>query len=330
MKKVKIIGIIAAVLVFIFLLMGPYYILKEGELAVVVRFGKMVDTETEAGLKFKIPIIDQVSKYPKKIQSWDGDAQRLPTEENQFIWVDTTARWKIANPQLFYESVGTITQAHSRLDDVIDSSVRKIVARNSLREAIRNSNIINEIKRKNVYDAQSMGGGENTETISVISTFTEVKYDEIKKGREKLSDEVFVEAKKNTPRYGIELIDIIIRQIKYSDDLSQSVYRRMIKERNQIAQAFRSDGEGEKAKWMGKMEKELQTIRSDAEKTAKEKKAKADAIALDIRNRAYNKDPEFADFWMALIQYQTILPKMKKILTTDFEFFKFLYNKFGR
>lgn len=331
MKKTKIVTILIAVLVIVFLLMGPYFILKEGELAVVTRFGKIIKTENEAGLKLKVPIVDHVRKYPKKIQSWDGDAQRLPTEENQFILVDVTARWKITNSKLFYESVGTIPQAHSRLDDIINSSVRKIVARNSLRESVRTSNIINEIERKDVYRSEpSSPDEEDGEQLAEVSTFTKTVYPEIQKGRTNLSDEMLVQAKENTSAYGIELIDIIVRQIKYSTDLTVSVYNRMIKERNQIAQAFRSQGEGEKAEWMGKMERELLTIQSDAERQAKEIKAKADAIALDIRNKAYNRDAEFAEFWIALTQYQNLLPKMKKILTTDFEFFNYLYKKTGK
>lgn len=331
MKKTRVVTILIVVLVIIFLLMGPYFILKEGELAVVTRFGKIVKTENEAGLKFKVPIVDHVMRYPKKIQSWDGDAQRLPTEENQFIWVDITARWKIIDSKLFYESVGTIPQAHSRLDDIINSSVRKIVARNSLRESVRTSNIINEIERKDVYRSEpSSTDEEDGEKLAEISTFTKTVYPEIQKGRTKLSDEMLVEAKENTFAYGIELIDIIVRQIKYSTDLTVSVYNRMIKERNQIAQAFRSQGEGEKAEWMGKMERELLTIQSDAERQAKEIKAKADATALEIRNKAYNRDSEFAEFWIALTQYQTLLPQMKKILTTDLEFFNYLYKKTGR
>lgn len=330
MKNFRIIGIVIIVLIILFLLLGPFFIVREGELAVVIRFGKIEKVETDSGLKFKVPIVDRVIKYPKKIQSWDGDSELLPTEESQFIWVDTTARWKITDLKLFYESVGTITQAHSRLDDVIDSSVRKIIARNSLREAVRNSNIINEIKRKDVFRTQA-GLDKLVDTeIEAFTTFTDIKYDEILKGRGELSDVMLNEARQVTPRYGIELIDIIIRQIKYSDDLTHSVYSRMIKERNQIAQAFRSEGEGEKAEWMGKLEKELLSIQSDAERKAKEIKAKSDAKALIIRNRAYNRDTEFADFWMALVQYQKVIPKMRKILTTDIEFFKYLYNKLGR
>jgi membrane protease subunit HflC len=330
MKNFRIIAIAAVVLIILFLLLGPFFMVDEGELAVVVRFGKIEKVETTAGLKFKVPIVDHVTKYPKKIQSWDGDAELLPTEESQFIWVDTTARWKITDLKLFYESVGTISQAHSRLDDVIDSTVRKIIARNSLREGVRNSNIINQIERKDVFKTR-VGVGEPVDKENLaFTTYTDIKYENIQKGREQLSDVMLSEARQVTPQYGIELIDIIIRQIKYSDDLTQSVYNRMIKERNQIAQAFRSEGEGEKAEWMGKLEKELLSIQSNAERQAKEIKAKADGEALIIRNRAYNRDTEFAEFWMALVQYQKVLPTMKKILTTDLEFFKYLYRMMGR
>ncbi len=328
MNKLKPVSFIIGVLVIVFFLMGPYFVVEEGEMAIVTRFGKIINTEADAGLKFKVPVIDQVSKYSKKIQSWDGDARRLPTQENQFVWVDVTARWRISDLKKFYESVGTISQAQSRLDNVIDSSVRNSIANNLLREAIRNSNVINEIERRNVFQTEDEDKKKSDD--QVISTFTNVKYANINKGRVKLSADMLKAAKEITPQYGIILIDIIIRQIKYSDDLTQSVYNRMIKERNQIAQAFRSDGEGENARWLGKMQRELLSITSDAERIAKEKKAKADALALQIRNKAYSKDTEFAEFWMAIVQYQKVLPNMKKILTTDFEFFKYLYKKSGK
>jgi membrane protease subunit HflC len=332
MKKTKITLIVVAVLVILFFMMGPYFIVEEGELAVVTRFGKIIRTESTAGLKFKVPVVDSVSKYPKKIQSWDGEPKRFPTEENQYIWVDITARWKIIDPKLFYETLGTITQAQSRLDAHINSNAKDVIALYPLREAVRNSDLINQIERKDVYQTQQTEEEKESgeEIVSKINTFTKVTYDPIKEGREKLSGKMLVAVSKVAKTYGIEVIDVVIRQIKYSADITQNVYRQMIKERNQIAGAFRSDGEGEKAKWVGKMEKELRTIRSEAERKAKEIKAKADAEALEIRNKAYNRDAEFADYWMAMQQYEKLLPKMRKILTTDFEFFKYLYKKSGR
>jgi len=328
-KKLVIILVIVLGAFLVISLLGPYFILSEGEQAVVVQFGKIVRVETKAGLKYKVPFIESVVRFSKRVQSWDGSAQRLPTSENQFIWVDTTARWRISDPKKFYESVGSIMQGHARLDDVIDSEVRKIIARHPLREAVRDTNVISEIKRVNVL-ASMAGSAESSENLSNITTLSEIKYESIEKGRRALSIEMMNEAKVLMPQYGMDLIDVIIRQIKYSDDLTPSVYDRMIKERNQIAQAFRSDGEGERAKWEGQRERELKQIQSEAERKAKEVKAKADAEALAIRNKAYNRDPEFADYWMALEAYKSLLPRFDKTLTTDADFFKYFYSKRGR
>jgi membrane protease subunit HflC len=325
MKGYKLPLIIVIVVVVLILVLSPYYIVDEGEQAVVIRFGRIIRTSTDAGLKFKMPLVDKVHYYPKKILSWDGDAQLYPTEENQYIWVDITARWRINDMKVFYERLTEIENAHSRLDQLINSSARDIIATHSLREAVRNSNLINEIERKDVYSSQT-GPTEEGEDPSAVKTFTRVTYEPIKKGREVLSNNILESAAVEIATLGIDLIDVVVRQIKYSDDITHNVYRQMIKERNQIAQAFRSDGEGEKAKWLGKMEKELLTIRSGAEKDAKEIKAKADAEALDIRNKAYGQDAEFAEFWMAMKEYETLLPNMKKILATDFEFFKYMYQ----
>jgi membrane protease subunit HflC len=329
MKKLVIILVCVGAALLIITLLGPYYAVMEGEQAVVVRFGQVVRVVKDTGIHYKAPFVESVLKYSKKIQSWDGEASRTPTAENQFIVVDTTARWRIVDPKKFYESLTTITAAHGRLDDVIDSTVRKVIARHPLREAVRNSNVISQIKRTNVLQSMA-GAAESAETLSSISTLAEIKYESIEKGRRALSIDMLNEAKLIMPQYGMELIDIVIRQIKYSDDLTQSVFDRMIKERNQIAQAFRSDGEGEKAKWQGQKERELKQIQSDAERKAKEIKAKADAEALAIRNRAYSQDPEFADYWMALEEYKALLPKFNKTLTTEADFYKFLYNKRGR
>ena len=325
-KNIYIFIIIAIIAFFIF---NPFYIIPEGQQSVVIRLGKIVQAHVNAGLKIRVPFIDKVVRYSNKILSWDGESQRIPTFENQFIWVDTTARWKIVDPKKFYESVGTITQSLSRLDDVIDSGVRKIISSSSIREAVRNSNLINEIERRDVYLTNSPDDATDNESVSITS-LTKVEYAKIEKGRNQLSIEIHSEAKQITPQYGIELIDIVIRQIKYSDDLTESVYNRMIKERNQIAEAFRSDGEGKKAAWIGEMDRELLTIKSGAYKTAEQIKGEADAKAAAIYAKAYNRDPEFYAFWKSLESYREMLPKFDKTLTTGPEYFDYLYNKNGK
>ena len=328
MKKGVTVGVVAVFFIIVFLMLGPLWTLQEGEQAVLLQFGRIVATHQEAGLKLKTPVIDRVVKFPQKILSWDGAAQRIPTEENQFIWVDTTARWRITDPKLFYESVTSTDQAASRLDDIIDSEVRKIISRNPLTEAVRNSDVINEIERRNVF---ATAGAENEIDDSVIvDTFTQVTFPSIQTGRSRLSDQVLSEARRLIPQFGIELIDVVIRQIKYSDDLTESVYNRMIADRNQIAQAFRSDGEGQKADWLGQRSRELNVVLSAARRQAEEIKGDADAQAANIYSEAYNQDPEFYEFWKAIEAYRTLMPRFRKTLTTDAEFFKYLYRKEGQ
>ena len=329
MRRSVAIGIIVVFFIIVFLALGPFWILQEGRQAVLIQFGRIVRVEQEAGLKLKTPVIDRVQEYPHKILSWDGAEQRIPTIENQFILVDATARWRIDDPERFYQRITTLNEAQARLDQIIDSEVRKIIARNPLREAVRNSDIINEIDRENVF-ATAGQGLEDEAAPEIVATFRDQVFSAIEKGRTALSVEVLHEAEKLTPDLGIDLIDVIIRQIKYSDELTESVYRRMIADRQQIAQAFRSDGEGQKADWLGQRSRELDTILSGARRSAEIIKGTADASAAKIYADAYTLDPEFYAFWKAVETYRVLLPKFQKTLSTDAEFFDYLYDQQGR
>ncbi|MCE1197176.1 protease modulator HflC, partial [bacterium] len=297
----------------------------EGEQAVVVRFGQIVKTYTEAGLKFRSPFVDDVIKYPKKLLSWDGEKQRIPTKENQFIWVDTTARWRISDPVKFYESVSSLENAYGRLDDVIDSAVRTVISSNYLREAVRSTD---EILKGGAAETFQTGETEGATSLQEL-TISENQYEKIEKGRELLSREMIKIVASIVPEYGIEVLDIVPRQIKYSEELTDSVYQRMIKERNQIAQAFRSYGEGKKAEWLGKLENEKRSILSSAYAKSETLKGKADAEATKIFADAYGRDPSFFEFWKAMESYKDTMPSFKKTLSTDMDYFKYLYSPTG-
>lgn len=128
----------------LFVALGPFYIVDEGSQVVVTRFGQIVSSSTQAGLHFRIPVIDEVVTYPKRILSLDGDPEPMPTKEKQYIIVDTTARWRITDPVRFYQSYKTMEIAYNRLGDIIDASTRMIIAQNRLSEVVRSSNLINE------------------------------------------------------------------------------------------------------------------------------------------------------------------------------------------
>ncbi len=326
MKKAAVLLAVIVVALVALVIAGPFFILNEGEQAVVVRLGKITTVHRDAGLKFKSPFVDNVVKFPKKLMPWDGEPQRIPTKENQFIWVDTTARWTISDPVKFYESVGTLENAYGRMDDVIDSAVRTVISSNYLREAVRNSNDVIGTGTKETFQT---GDAEGSAILDQL-TKTSVVFEKVDKGRRKLSGEMLDLVKKIVPSYGIEVLDIIPRQIKYSDELTESVYSRMIKERNQIAQAFRSYGEGKKAEWFGKLENEKRSILSEAYQTAETNKGKADAEATKIFADAYGRDPDFFKFWKAIESYRQTLPNFRKTLSTDMDYFRYLYSPAGR
>lgn len=332
-NKLAAVLIVIAVLIIGFIALGPLYILNEGEQAALIRFGQIIKVETEAGLKFKTPVIDNVNRYPKKILSWDGEAQRIPTAENQFIWVDTTARWRISDPSLFYERVTTINGAFARLDDVIDSAVRAVIAENSIAEAVRSTNRINERAAEEIIgaDASQIEGEMEEDSFRELLNMIafDVRHDRINKGRRQLSQEVLNNSKNDMADLGIDLIDVVIRQIRYSDDLTEAVFNRMISERNQIAEAYRSYGEGRREELLGQLERERETILSSAEASAQQIRATADGEAARIYNEAYGQDEGFFEFWRALESYRATMPNMRKTLSTDMDYFRFLYNPEG-
>ena len=323
MKKLIITTVVIIVIIIVFLKAGPLFVIEEGEQAVIVQMGRIVRVITDAGLHFKTPFIDEVVRYPKRIMAWDGEQTSIPTREKQYIWVDITARWRISNPQVFYESISTIERAYSKLAEVIDSEVKTVTAENYFRESVRNSNII--MSRTSTIDDLGLGDEIDPNVIQ-SSIIGETSYESIEKGRRRIAEEILERSRRLVPEYGIELIDVVTRQIRYSGDLTPSVYARMIKERNQIAMAIRSEGEGRKAALLGRMTNEQMEISSAAYNRAEAIRGEADAEAAKIYAEAYNRDRSFFDFWRAIESYRQTMPGVNKTLTTDMEYFRYLYS----
>ena len=323
-KSLKPLVIIAVIIVAV-VIMGPFYILNEGEQAVVVQFGRITNVVTDAGLHLKIPFIDEVVKYPKRIMAWNGEQRGIPTLERQYIVVDITARWRIADPQVFYESIRTVNSAYGKLGEVINSEVRTVVAQNYFHESVRDSNFI--LGRDQVEDLDL--GDIDMEQISA-SIQSEVRQVPVTRGRRQLSSEILERSRRMVPEYGIELIDVVTRQIRYSDELTESVYARMIRERNQIAQAIRSEGEGRRAIILGEMERERMTLMSTAEMQAQQIMATADAAAARIYASAFSQNQAFFEFWRAIESYRNTMSGFDLALSTDLDYFRFLHSMEGR
>jgi len=311
MKNALNVGLGIVALVIFVVVSGTFYTLEEGEQAVIVQFGRPVgDPVTEAGLHVKLPFIQEARRFEKRLLIWDGDPNQIPTKGREFIWVDTTARWRIADAKKFLESVATEAGARSRLNDIIDSVVRDQVSGSELVELVRSASWV--VPKGQVLE-------------EVPAEVREELTKRIVRGREEITRTILAEARKVIPQYGIELVDVRIKRLDYVESVRAKVYARMISERKRIAAQFRSEGEGRSAEILGTMEKELRQIRSTAYRKVQEIRGKADAEATRVYGAAYNADPEFYAFSRTLEAYKEEQNKNSVvILTTDSDYYRYL------
>ncbi len=239
MKKNK--NILLGIVIFIALLLlaDAVYTVDETQQCIITQFGEPVgDPVTEAGLHIKLPIIQKVTFFEKRIMEWDGDRNEIPTKDNKYILVDTFARWRIADPLKFFQSVNNVRAALGRLDDIIDGVTRDYISENMLIEIVRNSN------RTMTIAAEE----ENAFVEQVDSLY-------IEQGRLKITAQILEKVQQTVPQYGIEVLDIRIKQVNYNNEVRKKVFDRMISERKRIAQLYRSEGMGRKAQIEGEMKK---------------------------------------------------------------------------
>ena len=301
MKRALVIVAVA----ILFVGFNGFFVVDEGEQAIITQFGQPVrGAIKDAGLYFKIPFIQKAHYFDKRILKWDGDPNEIPTQDKKYIWVDTTARWRINDPLLFLQRMNNVSRATSRLNDLINGSVRDFVTKNSLVEIIRSS---------------------DWDKSFTLSTETAREEEVIIVGRDKFSQIVLNNVSSLAKSFGIEVLDVLVKRINYTNQVRQTVYARMISERQRIAEQRRSEGEAEKANILGDMEKQLKDIQSGAYKKAEEIRGDADAKATKIYGDSYNKDPEFYAFLTTLDSYKKVLGNNTRlVLQSDSPFFNYL------
>ncbi len=304
----KIKYVIIALIVILIAAYSAAYIVDETEQVVITQFGKVIgEPKKDPGLYFKIPVIQNANFFPKNLLEWDGDAGQVPTLDKTFIYVDTFARWKIVDPLKFFQTVNNMLGAQARLDDIIDPAVRNFVTSYPLIETVRNSN--------RVLDKLDVDT-EHPQQEEIMA--------EVSMGRGKLTKGIMAQAQPKLVNFGIELVDVQIKRLNYVEQVRKSVYARMIAERKQMAQKFRSEGEGEARSIEGNRDKELKKITSEAYRVAQEIMGKSDAEATRIYAQAYSKDPSFYSFVKSLDVYEKTLDKETSLLlSTDSDFLKF-------
>ena len=295
-------------------LTGSLYTVNEIEQVILTQFGKPVgDPVTTAGLKLKAPFIQEVNSIDKRILEWDGSPTDMPTKDKLYISVDLFARWRITDPLQYFLRLRDERSAQSRLDDLLGSETRNAVAKHELIEIIRTTK-----DRVPLQDA-TLADPNNAAVGTLVP---------IHKGRRQVEAEIFAAAAPKVRVFGIELLDIRFKRINYNASVQPKIYDRMISERRQIAERFRSEGNGEAARILGNRERDLNRIQSEAYRRVEEIRGEADARATAIYASAYNQSPaavQFYEFTRTMEAYKSIIAdNTTLILSTDSELFRFL------
>lgn len=278
------------------------YVVEETDQVIITQFGKPVgDPQTKAGLHFKLPFIQDINRIEKRFLPWDGPSNEMSTKDKTYLIIDTFARWRIDDPMQYFLRLRDERSALSRLDDILGSEIRNAVARHELIEIVRTNK-----DRKAKTDESLVQGIGKVGTLNKISI-----------GREVVEQQILEKAATKLKGFGIELLDVCFKRINYNETVRRRIYERMVSERNQIADRFRSEGAGEAAKIMGKKEKDLAEIESESYKSVQKIYGEADANASAIYASSYNKSPEAVEFYSFIKTLETY----KEVLNSDISLF---------
>jgi membrane protease subunit HflC len=315
MSSFKQVAILAVLGLGVYILMSSIYTVSEVEQMIITQFGKPVGTPvTTAGLKAKLPFIQEINPIDKRILEWDGSPSDMPTKDKLYISVDLFARWRITDPLQYFLRLRDERSAQSRLDDILGSEIRNAVAKHELIEIIRTTK-----DRVPLRDTLLTGAELELNMGTLVP---------IQKGRKLVEQEIFTAAADKVRVFGIELLDIRFKRINYNKSVRPKIYDRMISERRQIAERFLSEGNGEAARIRGNRVRDLNKIQSEAYREVEEIRGVADAKATEIYAKAYNQSREavaFYEFTRTMQAYKSIIGENTTlVLSTDSDLFKFL------
>lgn len=331
----RLIGAAVVLGLLVFLAFNSLFIVREWEQVVVTQFGEIQGEPIEAaGLHVKVPFIQEVHRFERRLLRWDGDPFTLYTSDRRTIRVNVTARWRIEDAAAFLPRVRTVERANQLLSQLIEGSLRDRIGQFELYEVVRSSNGI-------------LGGAPGTALALDSAVEAEIDMDleeivtlgrEIKElrqdpqgrylaGRPIVTAKILELARARTAEVGlgIHLEDILIKQLNYTDDIESNVYAQMNAELGKISAGFRSHGRKNAEAKLGEMEKELARIESAALEQASEIRGRAEAEAMRIYAAAFNRNPDFYRFLRTLETYEeTLGANSSVILSTESELFDLL------
>ena len=325
MRRVAL-GLALSVAALIFI-SASTFVVYEGESAIITRLGNVARPPIQkAGLYFKLPLIEDVIRFDARVLAWDGDPERIPVKDSKFIFVDTFARWKITDPLRFYNAVRDERGGQSRLDDILDGSVRDVVSTHYLLELVRSTNRplagleASQTPGNDQAMAEALAGEAGDSTLVRADPRVGGKRLEV---RQAIFD--ICQRKLKELDLGMELVDLRIRRIDYTEQVEQEVFRRMISEQQRLAERYRAQGAGRKAEIAGITTQEQQRIESESYRQAQTTLGEAEAESTRIYAEAYGQDADFYRFLKSLETYRrTIDGDDTLILSTDSDLLRLL------
>lgn len=310
-----------AALVLLIVLRTAFYTVKQTQQVIVTQFGKPVgDPVTEPGLHLKLPFIQTVNRIDKRFLEWDGAPVAIPTRDKTYIHVDTFARWRIDDPKTYFVRLHDERSAQSRLDDILGSETRNAVAKHDLIEIVRSDKARKPLRDENIKAAAGY--------VGALGVLPPIAF-----GRAKVEADIKAGASVKMAEFGIALLDVRLKRVNYNPDVLDRIYQRMISERQQIAQRFRSEGEGEAARIAGQRDRDLNEIESTAYRQVQQIRGQADAKASEIYARAYTQSAQAAEFYSflkSMATYRRVLTKESTlVLSTDSDLLRYLRHSGG-
>ncbi|MFJ7646035.1 protease modulator HflC [Lysinibacillus sp. NPDC097279] len=265
-KYISLVVTLTIVFAVAVILFANVYIVKESEYAVVRQFGEVVKFERDPGIKMKVPFIQSVTTLPKNQLTYNISEEEINTKDKKRIIIDNYAVWRITDPKALISNAGTLTKAESRMEEFIYSVIRTELGQ------LRYDEIIN--------DENSSRGSLNDRVTERVNELL-------------LND-----------KYGIEVVDVRIRRTDLPAENEQSVFTRMVSERQSTAQLYLSEGDADKRRIEAQTDREVQEMLATANKEAALIQAEGEAEAAKIYNSSFSKDPEFYSLYRTLESYK--------------------------
>ena len=278
MKKGSIFGVIALLLVIV--ISGSVYTLEENQYACVFRFSRIEDTQSTAGLHFKLPFVDTVKYYSKATQFYDIPPSEVLTSDKQNMTVDCYVLWSIDDPQLFYQRLGTTQEAEERLDAITYGILKTTMGTMAQADII---NMDDGAERNKIYEG--------------IATNVDAQ----------------------AAAYGIRVEDVKIKQFDLPESNLNAVYQRMISERNQMAEKYTADGNYDASVIRNEVDKTVNITVSNAQAEAAKLVAEGEALYMQTLAEAYDsaEKKDFYEFTLALDALKKSLSGEEKTIILD-------------